>query len=153
MRTISEEEIRSLKGATDSSYRLGGGVNNFPLMTRVTVSTLSKYASFNEENREALIPVDVAIEADRKAQSPVILSAMAHLLGYRLVAGEGRERRAITRESGTLVSLEVMDVVRVIHEALQDGKLDAADNKSIVKECDEAIRLLQQIRDSASGGA
>lgn len=153
MRTISEEEIRSLKGATDSSYRLGGGVTNFPLMTRVNVSTLSKYASFNEENREALIPVDVAIEADRKAQSPVILSAMAHLLGYRLVTSESRERRAITQESGTLVSLEMMDVVRALYDAFQDGKRDAADNKVIVKECDEAIRLLQQIRDSAAGGA
>lgn len=82
MRTISEEEIRSLKGATDASYKLGGGVTDFPLLTRVNVSTLSKYASFNEENGEALIPIDVAVEAGPVQWALAALMIGGGILGF-----------------------------------------------------------------------
>ncbi|UXS34013.1 hypothetical protein FY152_17795 [Agrobacterium tumefaciens] len=148
MRTISEEEIRSLKGATDASYKLGGGVTNFPLLTRVTVSTLSNYASFNIENEETLIPVDVAIEADRRAKTPVIVAAMARTLGFKLVIDDDHphEARPVTETDAIDLMSEVMDVVRELQAAQASGTLGtAAAKKRIGKEIHEAIRELKEM--------
>ena len=148
MRTISEEEIRSLKGTTEASYKLGGGVTDFPLLTRVNVSTLSKYASFNEENSEALIPVDVAIEADRRAKSPVIVGAMARALGFKLVIDDDHphEARPVTETDAIDLMSEVMDVVRELQAAQVAGTIGtAAAKKRIGKEIHEAIRELKEM--------
>ncbi|NSX84437.1 hypothetical protein G6L86_02455 [Agrobacterium tumefaciens] len=148
MRTISEEEIRSLKGATDASYKLGGGVTDFPLLTRVNVSTLSKYASFNDENSEALIPIDVAVEADRRAKSPVIVGAMARKLGYRLVVDDERQPEARPIDESDMMDLmsEFADVIKVVQEAKQTGTLGtAAVTKRITKEVHELIRELKEL--------
>jgi len=153
MRTISEMETRSIKAATDAAYMLGGGVTAFPDLTRVNVSTLSKYASFNDEYRESLIPCDIAIEADRRAQSPVILTAMARLLGYRLVRDDEAEaRRPATLTDVMKTYSESADVIREANKALADGKVDDADRKAVLPEIDEAIRALQQLRDGFARG-
>jgi hypothetical protein len=121
------------------------------MLTRVNVSTLSKYASFNEENSDSLIPIDVAVEADRKAQSPVITGAMARLLGYRLEPLESPERRPVTREDGHAISMEVADVVSELHRALADNHINAAEKKRILKEVNEAIRELEKLRSNLTG--
>ncbi len=154
MRTISEIETRSIKSATESSYLLGGGVTAFPDLTRVGVSTLSKYASFNDEFKENVIPCDVAIEADRRAKSPIIVAAMARLLGYRLVRDtEDAPVRAATLDDVMTVFTEHADVLREARKALLDGKVDEADRKIVVPEIDEAMRALQHLRDGFVGGA
>ncbi|MGG7581007.1 phage regulatory CII family protein [Rhizobium sp. Nf11,1] len=156
MRTISEVDIRAIKGATEAAYQLGGGVTAFPDLTRVNVSTLSKYASFNDDYRESVIPCDVAVEADRRAKSPVIVSAMARLLGYRLVP-EAEEAKPA--EAGDLLGdlLKVIDefgdVVREARKALADGSVDAADRKALNPEISEAFRALEQFRDRINGRA
>ena len=146
MRTVSEEEVRTLKGATEAACKLGGGVTNFALLTRVNVATLSKYASINEEYRESLMPVDVAIEADRWAKSPVIVSAMAKALGYRLVpddeAGLAAPGRLTERDAHTVLS-EAMDVTRETLAAVEDGHADALERKKIRKELLELVRAAE----------
>lgn len=145
MRTISDEEIRSLKGATDAAYRLGGGVTSFELLTRCKVSTLSKYASLNSENETFLIPVDVAIEADRWAKSPVIVSAMARALGYRLVPADADEATpaALTERDAHDLLNDAMDVTRETLIAMEDGKTDALERKRIRTELMELVRTAQ----------
>lgn len=148
MRTISEEERRGLKAATDASLKLGGGPTDFPLLTRVKVASLSRYASFNDENAEDFIPVDVAVEADRRAKSPVIVSAMARKLGYRLVVDEDApvEARTITETDAIDLMSETMDVVRALQSAQATGTLSsAAAKKAISKEIHEAIRELKEM--------
>ena len=146
MRTISEEETGSLKGATEASYTLGGGVRCFELLTRVNASTLSKYSSFNDENAQSLIPVDVAIEADRQAKSPVIVAAMARLLGHRLVPDDTETVRGpLTEQDAHTVLSESMDVSRAILNALLDKRVDALERKQIVREAREAIRAIEQV--------
>jgi hypothetical protein len=148
VRTISDEEIRSLKGATDASYKLGGGVTDFPLLTRVNVSTLSKYASFNDENGDSLIPIDVAIEADRRAKSPVIVAAMARKLGFKLVVDDEAQAEARPINDSDLLDLmaEMNDVFTVVREAKATGTLGtAAVTKRISKEVHEAIRELKEL--------
>ncbi|MDK4704309.1 hypothetical protein PH562_18800 [Rhizobium sp. CNPSo 4062] len=146
MRIISEEEIRSLKGVTEASYTLGGGIRCFELLTRVNASTLSKYSSFNDENANSLIPIDVAIEADRQAKSPVIAAGMARLLGYRLVPDEPDTARGpVTEQDAHDVLRESMDVSRAILDALLNKHVDALERKRIAKEAREAIRAIEQV--------
>lgn len=153
MRTVSDEEIRSLKGATDAAYTLGGGVTKFPLLTRVNVSTLSKYASFNEENEDFLIPVDVAIEADRRAKSPVILSTMAEILGFRLERARGAmiDDAPLSERDAHVVLSEAMDVSRELLAAFADGRIDALEKKRLRKELRELIRSAEKILDKLDG--
>lgn len=149
MRTVSEEEVRTLKGATEAACKLGGGVTNFALLTRVNVASLSKYASINEEYRENLIPVDVAIEADRWAKSPVILTSMATMLGYRLerIAGRIEPGAPLSERDAHHIMSEAMDVSRELLAAFENGRIDAADRKRLRKELRELIRAAQQILD------
>ena len=155
MRTVSEEEIRSLKGATEAGLRLGGGMTSFQHLTRCAVSTLSKYASYGEEFKTSLIPVDIAVEADRWARSPVIVSAMAKALGYRLVPDDGGPDAPSVpltlRDANDLMS-ETMDVVRETMVALDnDDEVDALERKRIRSALREVIRaaevLMVKVRD------
>jgi hypothetical protein len=145
VRTISEVEVRSIKSATEAAYTLGGGVTAFPALTRVNVSTLSKYASFNDEFTDSVIPCDVAVEADRRAKSPVITSAMARALGFRLVPDEDRpdESSPITEMDAIRVMSEASDVLKAITEAREDGRVDALERKRIAKELRELIRAAE----------
>ncbi|MGY5812024.1 phage regulatory CII family protein [Rhizobium sp. LEGMi198b] len=146
MRTISEMEVRSIKSATEGSYVLGGGVSDFPEFTRVGISTLSKYASFNDEFKDTVIPCDVAIEADRRAKSPRIVSAMARVLGYRLVADDGGAVRGpVTEMDAHKVLSESMDLTKAILDALLDNRIDALERKRIVAEGREALRAIEQV--------
>lgn len=147
MRTISEVDIRAIKAATEAAYTLGGGVTAFPDLTRVNVSTLSKYASFNDEYRESVIPCDVAVEADRRAKSPVIVSAMARQLGFRLVPDEPNapETGAPSENDALRVMSEASDVLKEIVRAREDGSVDALDRKRIAKELHELIRAAEGV--------
>jgi hypothetical protein len=146
VRTISDVDIRSLKSATEASYTLGGGVTAFPDLTRVNVSTLSKYASFNDDLKESVIPCDVAVEADRRAKSPVITSAMARMLGYRLVPdSEQPDAGPVTEMDAHRVLSESMDVSRAILDAVLDNRIDALERKKIAAEARQAMRAIEQV--------
>ncbi len=152
MRTISEPERRTLKAATDGGCVLAGGISRILDFTRVSTSQLSKYASFGNENADTFAPIDVAIEIDRAAKSPVIVKEMAGLLGYDLtpkpqVAGSDTHQ-PITQADGYRVMKETMDVVQTLNGALADGRIDAADFKKLDKELLEAIRELETVRNA-----
>lgn len=134
-----------LKGATDACFRLGGGVTSFAFLTRVGVSTLSKYASNGEEHGESLIPVDVAVEADMRAGSPVIVSEMARQLGFRL---EPLEAQIIVADMLSEKDvLAIMDhatgVWRLAREAYADGRLDALERREIAQQLRRIIRACE----------
>lgn len=150
MRTISEQEQRSLKLATDGAYILAGGISNILPFTRVGTSTLSKYASESDDFRENFMPVDIAVEVDRRAKSPFIIKKAAELLGYELVPSRSRSSDAlmlapITEADAHRVMKETMDVAQAIIEARKDDRIDAADRKIILKEAREAIRELERL--------
>ncbi|WP_273794341.1 phage regulatory CII family protein [Brucella intermedia] len=147
MRTISEPERRTLKAATDGAYVLSGGISRILDFTRVSTSQLSKYASFGDDNADSFVPVDVAIEIDRAAKSPVIVKEMAALLGYGLIPlrpdSDQSEYQAVTEADGYRALKETMDVVQAVIDARADGGIDAADRKNVRKEIREAIRELE----------
>lgn len=149
MRTISEQEQRSLKSATDGAYALAGGISNILPFTRVGTSTLSKYASFNDEHHDSFMPIDVVIEVERKAKTPTIIKQAAALLGYELVAAAvvlGDEPHApLTEMDAHRVMSEAMDVSRALLTALDDGRIDAGERKRLAKESREAIRAFEDL--------
>ena len=152
MRTVSDIEIRSLKASTEAAFTLGGGVTAFPLMTRVNVSMLSKYASFNEEFAEKLIPIDIAVEADRRAKSPVILSAMADIMGYQLVPLEARVQDAagLSEADALLIMDEASDFWRLVRAAYADGRIDSLERKELLRKLRQLMRAGQFVIDKLS---
>jgi len=148
VRTISEQEQRSLKSATDGAYALAGGISCILPFTRVGTSTLSKYASFNDEHHDSFMPLDVAIEVDRKAKSPTIIKQAAELLGYELVAANAvidGDNAPLTAMDAHRVMSETMDVSQAVLAALADGRIDAGERKTIAKEAREAMRALEDL--------
>lgn len=147
LRSISAEEVRSLKKATEAAYALGGGVSVITMRSRASIPQLSKYASINEENGETLAPADVALEIDRTAGSPVITATLARLQGFRLVpdAAYDAGRRSLTESDALDFMSEAMDVVEAIRAMKRKEHPDCADKKAIAKEVNEAIRELKDI--------
>lgn len=153
MRLISLENVLNLKGATDASFRLGGGVTSLALLTRVVVSTLVKYSTRGEERAdgrhqhdETMIPVDVAVEADSRAGSPIITGEMARQLGFRLepLSGSGAGK-SLTVADAHRVLAEAMDVTKAMLDAYANGQPSTLDKRVIRKEAREAIRALEQV--------
>nr|WP_222857191.1 phage regulatory CII family protein [Rhizobium herbae] len=149
-----------MKGVTDACYRLGGGVTSFALLTRVGVSTLVKYATLGErrndgshEHGQTIIPIDIAIEADMRAGSPIIIGQAAAELGYELTPkSEALKARTITAHDAHSVLAEAMDVSRAILEAGADGQYDALEKRTICAEAREAIRALQNVINGFEAG-
>ena len=160
MRTILEADIISIKGATEASYLHGGGVTSLPALTRVNVSTLSKYASVTRtigpngmselEYGDKVVPVDIAIEADRRAKHPWIISEAARQLGYRLepIVGALQAATKISERDAHVILSEAMDVSRALIGAYEDGKIDALERKVLRTELRELIATAQRLLDS-----
>ncbi|KQY71335.1 hypothetical protein ASD52_06530 [Ensifer sp. Root142] len=154
MRLISDETIVSLKGIVDACYRLGGGVTSFALLTRVGVSTLVKYASRGDrrddgrdEYIETMIPIDIALEADMRAGSPIITSEMARHLGFRLepLATAASKGSALSERDAHLVLSEAMDVSKALLKAFEDGRIDALERRQLGTELRELIRAATDV--------
>lgn len=157
MRTISDKQGMTLKAAIRRSLDQAGGGDAFQHVTRVKANALSSYASANEEKGSTFMPVDVAVECDMEANSPIIVSAMAAMLGYKLVpCDEGRtvsNRESVTARDALRIAREAADVVRAIDEATQDDHIDARERKDITGEIDELVKLLQCVQRRIGGGA
>ncbi|TCN30311.1 hypothetical protein [Sinorhizobium americanum] len=141
MRTISEKECSNLKGATEAGLAVGGGMTSFIHFTRVGVANLSKYASPHDEQ---FMPIDIAVEADRRAGTPVILAEMARQLGYELVPiAKGDQDEAphqLTDADIVDLLMETFDLVRAIRTA--GGRIDELSRKRISKAAHKLKRLL-----------
>lgn len=164
MRTILEADIIAIKGATDASYLNGGGVTTLPSYTRVNVSTLSKYASITRiihpdgtselENGDRVVPVDIAIESDRRAKHPYIISEAARQLGYRLepLTEALAAAKPISERDAHVILAEAMDVSRALIAAYDDGKLDPYERKLLRTELRELLATGQRLLDSLQEG-
>ncbi|SMD18581.1 phage regulatory CII family protein [Rhizobium sp. RU36D] len=148
MRQISEKQSAELKAVTRRGLDLAGGGGIACHSTRVNEGQLSKYASNGADNAMAFVPVDVAIELDMLAGSPVIVAHMAALLGFKLVPVRGADAGdgdALSHADALDVANETSDVVRVVTQVLASGHVDAAARQKITREADEAIRALKSL--------
>ncbi|MGV1801544.1 phage regulatory CII family protein [Agrobacterium vitis] len=153
MWTISERDIKHIKGATEASYELGGGVTNFADLIGVGVSTLSNYASLGPDNAKKVIRVDIAIEADRRAGTPVIITEAARQLGYDLVP-TGTASVPVTDAVAADDGLSLVDLLSISIKAGQlantaiaakaDGRVDALERDQIEQAFLDAMRTIER---------
>ncbi|ACM39161.1 MULTISPECIES: hypothetical protein [Rhizobium/Agrobacterium group] len=152
MRALSEQNIGDLKGATEASYVLGGGVTSFAVLTRVGVSTLSKYAGLGPENAQSLIPIDIAVEADKRARQPIILAEMARQLGYRLVPDDGSTNEtSLCEHDALMLSLGAAKLAGVVADATADNRIDAREREDIIRAGLPLVRQVEEILLKARG--
>lgn len=158
MRTISDKQGLTLKAAVRRSLDQAGGGDAFQHVTRVKANALSSYASANEDKADKFMPIDVAVECDLEANSPIIVSGMAAMLGYKLiptgVVGQGAENHhAVSARDALTIAREAADVVRAIDDATQDDAIDARERKDINREIDDLIKALQCVQRRIGGAA
>lgn len=162
MRTILEAEIIAIKGATEAGIVHGGGYSVMAAFTRVNVPALSKYASVTRviepggqsrlEHGDKVVPLDIAVEIDRRARHPWIVGEAARLLGYRLEPLNGAPRMSpISERDAHVIMAEAMDASRVILAAFDDGRLDAVEKRQLKQELRELIRAAQQVLERIDG--
>lgn len=145
IRTILDEDILALKGATEASFIQGKGLTSFANFTRVGVSTLSKYASGGDEFRENLIPIDIAVEADRRAGGAIIIREAARQLGFALTPLAETEPKLVplSERNAHVILSEAMDVSRGLLDAFADGRVDAYERKQLRGELQQLIRAAE----------
>lgn len=148
MRSISDRQALTLKASTRRAVDMAGGGESFQHMTRVNGGQLSKYGSQAEE--KSFIPIDVAVEADFEANSPIIVGAMAEILGYKLVPNDGAAAnvalKPVTVRDALRIANEAADVVKAITDALSnDDLIDGVEQRVITREIDEAISAFQDV--------
>lgn len=142
VRRFSERDYLALKRAPDVAYDLAGGPSLVQHGTRVVVSQLSKYASEQDDHLKTFMPIDVAVDVDRAAKSPVITSRMAEMLGFRLVPLD----EAVKAEPGLSEgdALQIMDEAtelwRMTRAAFADGRIDALEKKTLCLQLHQLIR-------------
>ena len=154
MRSISDIGARALKASTAAAYDALGGVSQVSDILDIGVSTLSKYASLNDEWRENFIRVDLAVELDRRAEHPFLLTTMARELGYELVRNVAVEVSvADLSPIGVLRLNRVLD--EVVHEterAIADGHVDSAEKQVIRHKIALAMQELARLDGFMIGG-
>jgi len=154
VRVISERDLKKLKAATRFSVDGAGGSEEFQKATRVRQGQLSKYGLAGDEHMETFMPIDVAVEADLEAGSPVITEMMAKLQGYRLVRDEAEAPEAgLTHRDISALNAEVGDVTRLAIEALDDGKVDAREKRDLMRELTDLKAQIAVIEGKLGSGA
>ncbi|WWT40037.1 hypothetical protein [Nostoc phage Nsp-JY10] len=153
MRVISDRDLKKLKAATRFSVDGAGGSEEFQKATRVRQGQLSKYGLAGDEHMETFVPIDVAVEADLEAGSPIITEMMAKLQGYRLVRDEAETPEAgLTHRDISALNAEVGDVTRLAIEALDDGKVDAREKRDLMRELTDLKAQIAVIESKLGSG-
>lgn len=153
MRVISDRDLKKLKAATRFSVDGAGGSEEFQKATRVRQGQLSKYGLAGDEHMETFVPIDVAVEADLEAGSPIITEMMAKLQGYRLVRDEAEAPEAgLTHRDISALNAEVGDVTRLAIEALDDGKVDAREKRDLMRELTDLKAQIAVIESKLGSG-
>ncbi|MUZ53057.1 hypothetical protein GOZ97_07565 [Agrobacterium vitis] len=158
MRAINKDQAAALKGATRRAVQMAGTAECFQHTTRVGKAPLSNYASTSEDNAEKFMPLDIVLEADLEAGSPVITEQLARLQGYRLVKDEPEAAPA----SLDLIDLLKMDSVvsalkQVVVEALDENgsggrSITTGEGRDIGREGEKLIRNIREIMRKAGAG-
>lgn len=143
-RLIEDHELRALKTATFNQVRAVGGADMFAPSTRVLQPALSNYG--NKALPDKVIPLDVAVELDRAAGSPLLIGAAAGMLGYELSPRSLPAPAALGMDDAREVAKETSDVVNVLLQFLASGaSLDEALRRELLREIGEAKARLYQL--------
>jgi len=141
-----EMTVETIKTATKAAIAAIGGVDAAETITRVRRSVLSDYGNRNSPH---VVPVDVAIDLDRCAQTPLILQAMALAEGYTLLpieVGKGcvaASMSAIAENAGRTISTALM--------AIADGVITREEADAMLRELADLLRVVQHAQAAVMG--
>lgn len=142
-RLADDAERRRLKSATEQAVKLCGGAD-FESRTRVKKAALSKYGGISEPDN--FIPLDIILELDRHNGAPLITSALARMLGFRLVPDNEAEEDSLRLADAQAIAKETGDVVNLLLSLLTSGeRLDAGARQAILREVTEAHAALYRL--------
>lgn len=127
MFSFSTNDASAIKAATAASIEAAGGVSRAAEALKIGSSTLTKYASTNEEWRQSFIRLDLAVQLDRRSGHAFLLDAMTGLVRGSNVQPAGMvTASAVLRLNGVLDS-----VVHEVAQAIEDYRVDAAERLAI----------------------
>lgn len=152
-RLAEAHELRRLKSATEQALKLAG-LTEFEERTRVKKAVLSKYLTEEPEGEQPhFMPLDIILEVDRHNGAPIVTSALAGMLGFRLVPTAEVEAAEVGYNDVHAISKETADVVNLLFEFLMSGRrLDAATRKELLRELTEAKQVLYRLAQKIAGG-
>lgn len=82
----SQRFLGAIKSATVQVLSvIGWNLQSIADSTRVEKTQLHAY---QDRNKASVIPLDVAIDLDKLAQRPILLTAFAHALGYEVIPSD-----------------------------------------------------------------
>jgi hypothetical protein len=138
---------RGLKVIVGLAVKLAGGQENAVNVT----SRIQRHATFSDYGNTRLpdrhVPIDVAVEIDQFNGKPLVVKAMAQLLGFWLtpipsVAVTGSSMGALC-----CVAKEAGEAIAAISEFVDaGGTMEADRKKKVVREVDDAIEALLAVR-------
>lgn len=159
-RKLALEDVTDLIEVTSSTMdrcRDNGhrGMAALEAVTRVTSTQLRRYGS---DDPEAMIPIDIAVEADLLAGYPFILAEMASLQGYQIF-------KPMAAKPGEFLSMlqksfkETGEMHEAMLEVMAEGDPDLEDLRSLRKEildvqqaCQSHLVAVQSLMEKMEGG-
>lgn len=148
MRSISDKQGKMLKGAMLRSLTMAGGGSVVQHSTRINEKTLSKQASGSDDHEKTFTAIDVAVEIDMLAGTPIITAMMAEMLGYQLVPIEpqgGHVAGALVQLDAVHLVTEAMEAIKAFNDAMADNHIDAGEKRIVANEFEDAIKAFRSV--------
>jgi hypothetical protein len=146
LRLSSPRDRLALKAAVNRAVDLAGGPSQSSHVTRGCASDLSRYGNQNYPDRHC--PIDVVLDLDRAARSPVIAAALAEAEGYRLVAVDRQDVGEISMADVVRIVTEAGEAAKAIAESDRQacGRYTHAAKLKVNAEIEEAVAVLRCIQ-------
>ncbi|SEQ33794.1 hypothetical protein SAMN05216548_10424 [Faunimonas pinastri] len=143
LRPSTPQERRALKSITETAIEQAGGPVSMQWATRVEAGDLTRYGKAHYAKR--FVPIDVALDIDRRAPQPFILQTYAAILGFGLTRVASAATENICEIVARLVK-ETAEVWQSVTEGLSDGVLDRRELDCAIRELDEQMDVASRLR-------
>jgi hypothetical protein len=136
---FSAASVAAIKTATKAAVAHVGGIDAAACVSRVGRTQFSDYSN---RQRDAVVPLDVALDLDHSAEHPFLLHAMAQALGYAVIPlhvgpGDfGQDMSEYAIASG--------DIMATAMRILEDGVVDPQEAQEIAPKMMHAKQLLDR---------
>lgn len=144
----------AIKSAVRRAILMAGGGESVQHSTRVKAAALCRYGLPGDEHADNHCPLDVALDLDLEAGTPVILSALAEAHGYKLekIDPQASEDASWIERMGRMGS-HLGEIFTAIGDALKDGKIDRIEAAVIVGIIDKTMDLLRALKERVQAEA
>jgi hypothetical protein len=135
-----------LKRHTDALIKAMGYARACKVSGR-SKATLGRYASLATEDADRFIPVNLVVELESEAETPLVTNAMAELLGLKLEAGEhGGERPGGLNSDVITLSQRFATLMAEYNHSIADGVISLNETKRLLDETNALQQVLVEIK-------